>query len=1344
MLGAAGTGKTHELDLLHDHEAALGRDVRRERAASLMGAVGGVAGGLREFSDGATENTVVYLDALDELHVSTAENVNALHRWIERSLSMSRPRLRISCRSAVWPNAITQALQNVYGIHDLICAQLEPLDDEMIATAATVESVPADRFVEALRASRVVALARQPLLLRILIDLFKQCPGAAFPKTRVELFELATQHMLRETEDRQERRTAYPISYADLRHAAEHVACVLLMSGHDRFAGVGMVGDMNGGGNLVGQVCPAGVLTERHFDALKLSGLCERDPEGKVAFVHRLFMEFLAARRLLDLPRHQCKALLRSAAPGGGIAGSLRETAAFAASLSGDPWIARWILDEDPLVFAISDVADPTLRREAFFVLLDRFKRSSLTDAQIHAGSLRLEVLHYDGVEADLKDVLKHRSDANLFVLAFVLTCIDTWEIRSLSADVADVMLDPSMPYSARTTAGYTLRKVGSDADRIRSLEVFRNPTQDPDHQLRGLSLRCVWPRLITPQRLFDYLDSAGLPGYIGTYAGFLMELDRNKFNAKGATFAGLLWSKRVFGRVGDWDPAMRIAMRIAHAALEELDDPDIRRTLAEILVGLGLTHANSPLANIPASSGVPETPAPLPGRLRERRLLLNEMAEVAAEKPDRLAMIADDTPGLLVDDDFEWLLQQALDESRSGRERVGYATLAHSLFTFAFSPPQLAAWLDVRDKDPIKTVFVYEESVELDSERARHEKLRHDQWIERSRPKPPVLLDPPPSTRIEIVLNNCETEDARWFDSLCQEMSLEPDSTHYHTSRLLASTPGWKASSDHQRIRILNAAKRLLTEDVESRERAASAPFNQMFPAPMAALWLLMSEDEAWLHAQDQSWWRDWSWFIVRELHVGLLDEPNDIKRKTLAMLCSKAPETYLALIDRMATSRGEHDVWLFEFVLSSVPQAVLAEAQDILRRALENDHIPMDQVTIAFAFLLEHPDRVSIDLCLSVLRRLVTAEIAPKDSPAVVLAAQLLLAGDLKVWDQVIEMAERSRDFARPVLARYCDHRLNQACDVQDVFVGTLDIPRVARLAHLLFACFPPDQDRPWKGVRPIGPDDRARDVRNHLLSVLTEDASDVAIDALRDIEANYGQQRAWLSRFRSQAEMKHGANSWNPLSVDEAGLILANADARVVRSAADVVETILDAFGDYGASIHGHESFKLRNHWNDHKSEDATPKDEEHQSDILADVIRACFKDRALGITRETQVRRRQLATALGGKPGSEVDVLVTVPAAGSADGREIRVPIEVKLARNPEAVSGLRQQLVDRYMAQAQAHAGIYVVVWAVLPGDKTQPCWSSIDEARRDLELQAAARSISGLCVRAFVLDCAPR
>ncbi len=108
ILGAAGLGKTYELDSLARSLQEAGTCVVQRRLVDLSVDLSGrsLRDGLRELSDELRNHppdTVLLLDALDEAMIPIRRIGFIVSEWVQRDLSDIRPTLLIACRSAVWP-----------------------------------------------------------------------------------------------------------------------------------------------------------------------------------------------------------------------------------------------------------------------------------------------------------------------------------------------------------------------------------------------------------------------------------------------------------------------------------------------------------------------------------------------------------------------------------------------------------------------------------------------------------------------------------------------------------------------------------------------------------------------------------------------------------------------------------------------------------------------------------------------------------------------------------------------------------------------------------------------------------------------------------------------------------------------------------------------------------------------------------------------------------------------------------------------------------------------------------------------------------------------------------------
>ena len=293
------------------------------------------------------------------------------------------------------------------------------------------------------------------------------------------------------------------------------------------------------------------------------------------------------------------------------------------------------------------------------------------------------------------------------------------------------------------------------------------------------------------------------------------------------------------------------------------------------------------------------------------------------------------------------------------------------------------------------------------------------------------------------------------------------------------------------------------------------------------------------------------------------------------------------------------------------------------------------------------------------------------------------------------------------------------------------------------MLFELFPPELDASTKWSWGSQGPDAAERTRDRLVTWLSDMLKLDAIDVLRGIEGKFGSKYPWLKRPRAHAERAFRRAHWQGFSLRTIARLLDARDYRLVVSEDDVADGILAAFEHYESRLQQQGSSDLEDFWNTPSNQPPSPKDEERISDKLCEVVQRYFADYAVVADREVQVFRRQIPKIVGGQPGSELDVLVTVPASGVVNQSKISLPIEVKRSCNPEAKTGLKEQLVDRYMVETGTNTGVFVVAWLDAPNvTKThKPVWRSIEEAKLSLYKESERlRKNENVDVRTYVIN----
>ena len=1284
--------------------------------------------GLARLASGTTGRTAIHIDAVDEAMIPLATTSLLLSRWIREDLGQTRPLLRITCRSAVWPRPVQAAIELAYGAEAITVGSLQPIDDADVIHIAEFEKVNGESFLAEIRRSNVATLCQQPLTLRMLLDLYKKHGG--LPTTRRELFSRAVDLLAHERDERRELGTVADIPARDLVEAAERLACFLVLSGAEAVD----LADASGASSLGFRELAALPGTGRALDdpllrALGRSGLCEGEGPNRFRFVHRQVAEYLAGRRLARLLPHQSRSLLSSGLGWrAGVAGPLRETAAFAATES--PSVARWLAETDPEVIGLSEVADDDLRRQATLGLLERFRARRLTDALLDREEMPLAGLEYPGAEADLRPVLKEREEGCEDVLELAVDLVGSWRLDSLHADLADLVLDDDAPFHPRVSAGYALARRGSREVKRRLKPLVAGGPRDPDDELKGLALRCCWPEDLSTAELLEVLEPWGSRRLHGAYFGFLIGLDQQAFAADDDRLGGLRWSRSVLRPGPNSDPDFRIVQRIARGALDALDDPAIASALVDLLLKADAVHSDSPLKAIRHGwSGAGADVAmssPLLGRTRERRILLDRLT--AAGNEGQLWCLASASPGLLDLEDFPWLLERACDPSRPFDERERFADLARML-PMHESSEAVESWLHSREQEPVRTRLAYPVCMALDSDEARRSKDAHDRSLRRQGPTRLSRIEPPPGERVRRVLEWAETKDWRFFFRLCRELTLGEEATHYGFQRFLTRTPGWRAADAETRGRITDAARMVLSSPTDDPEACREIPLNSILTGYMEAIWLLFERDRAWLERLPHEWWSRWCWLLIREIHPLLGDEPGDEKSSFFRFLYTRAAGPVRDAIETIALAQGEGSESLLIGLLGLCEMVQDDDLDTRLERVMVGAIDVPNRVWHLAPFLLRRrPERAmaSCRMLLDGVRTDIPRD-GPEDARAAEVASALLHDRTPESCQLALSFLDDRPDLARRVLSGYAHSEPSERKRSGEPRHGAT-AAQLGRLLELLFMHYPPESDARHLGAYFVTEEDSAVQLRDELLRWLCAQRSAEALGAARRLEQRFGARYTWLRRPRSVVERAYRQWLWSPVPPATVASLLADGEKRLIRSERDAADGLVAAIELYGWNLRHASPSPLEDLWNTPSGGDPSPKSEERISDKLCESIRAYFQEHAVVADREVQVFRRSVRREHGGAPGSEVDVLVRVPGLGMAGDDPIAIPLEVKRSSNREVRTGLREQLVGRYMSQLGTSYGVFVVVWLDAPGlsETHRPVWTDIGRARAVLAEQVRA------------------
>jgi hypothetical protein len=191
-----------------------------------------------------------------------------------------------------------------------------------------------------------------------------------------------------------------------------------------------------------------------------------------------------------------------------------------------------------------------------------------------------------------------------------------------------------------------------------------------------------------------------------------------------------------------------------------------------------------------------------------------------------------------------------------------------------------------------------------------------------------------------------------------------------------------------------------------------------------------------------------------------------------------------------------------------------------------------------------------------------------------------------------------------------------------------------------------------------------------------------------------------------------------------------LLGRADLRLVRNSADLLRLLTDHLGELQHELSRGNAF--RDLW--------SPDGKELGSeDDITDWVRRRLEQR-FGRDRGVLVRESQIERLSVRGSGTRIDLAVSTPTSTAPVG-VANVTIEAKLVTNSELTTGLRDQLVERYLAATGQRHGIYLVYWT--PPDQRKPSAHRNYDGKQQLldEMRSWAAEIAPpYTVDVYVLD----
>jgi predicted NACHT family NTPase len=1272
------------------------------------------------------QNLYLYLDSLDEGLLTVKTLANILVRELKK-LPADRLYLRIACRTAEWPTTLENGLLEHWGGEECKIYELLPLREKDIREAVRSERLNEEKFFQELARRQVGPLVIKPVTLKFLLKRFGE--RDELPSTQSELYAEGCRYLCEESnQGRIDSARKGVLSTSRRVRVAQRIAAISVFANRSA-VWMGLQSELPGGDVSINELASG---TERVADQrfeigedevreTLGTGLFNSRGSKRMGWAHQTYAEFLAAKFLVehDVPLSQRLALISDADMK--IVPQLHETAAWLAGM--DRELFRHIMKTDPVVLLRSDVASAdALDRSALVEhLLESADREEWFDRDwsIHQFYSKLDNPRLaDQLRQFITDKRK-----NYLARRIATDIAEACNVKTLQEDLASLVLDPTEDIDLRVNASYAVVRIGDSQTKARLRPLaFGEAGDDPDDELKGRGLRALWPDHMSSAELFPLLTWPKRPSLYGSYKSFLDALAKEADRIKLA--AALRWLREQDIHPDPVSPFRSLRNELLRRAWDNLDVLEIRDALADLIVD----HVRKLRGDQEEKTVV--------DAVKRRKLLESVIPRIAAsEKPSPWYFLVYDNQ-LVNSTDVPWLIERITSEISFETESL-IADMVGYVLDWR-NTDHVGMIIAASANSPIlANVFrLFLNPVYLDSDQAAAQRKAYAESQEWNRKIPKeASLEPPAKERVKLCLEKFESGDANGWWQLNLEMTLHEDSAYYghETESDLKKEPGWAAATDEIKARIIECAKRYITdEDPQPSQWLGKKVMWRPAYARYRAFRLLMSEDPSHISLLSAEAWRKWASILVA---YPFQNEVSDSAAQTTLVTTaySYAPDevirTVLALIDYENKTDGFvsalahlEDCWderLCVALLNEVKHRRFKTncLGKILSELLENDFV--DAKLYAEAIVKRKPASAN-----GQTRRLMAARV-------------LVTHADDSGWKTLWPIMKRDAAFGRQVVEAFAGsvyrrqtsvaERLNDD-DLEDLFLW-------------LAREYPYATDPRHEGAHAVSSEDEVRSFRNSVLNQLKGRGTPRAVEAIQKLVVELP-ELPWLKWTLVEARENTRRRNWLPLQPAEILKLADDPDSRLVQNGGQLLRVIVESLERLQQKLHG-ETPAAIDLWNEVKPGGFQPRDENRLSDYVKRHFDEDLKARGIVANREVQIRRGT-GSAKGQATDIHVDAITRNANGEIAD--QITAIVETKGCWNRDLDRSMETQLKNRYLKDHHSPLGVYLVGWFnCLQWDdiderKRRSPKMTLQEARERFNNQAAALSANGIQVRAFVLD----
>lgn len=1269
----------------------------------------------------------LFLDSLDECLLRIDYVVPLLIEELRR-LPIQRLFLRISCRTAEWPNTFESELREIWGKENIEVLELAPLRSKDIKEALVKNNLDVEKFMTEVREKEVTSFAIKPVTFNFLLNQYRI--NEKLPSTQSELYLRGCELLCEETnENRITSRKKGRLTIRERLTIASRIAAITIFSNKyaiwkgTNFGNVPhedvTLQELSDGGKR--ETSNDFVISENDIEETISTGLFTSRGINQLGWAHQTYAEFLAALYVIEnkLSPLQIMTLIQHPEDKEGkLIPQLHEVSAWLASMNSDMF--NEIVKSEPQVLLRSDIATANAKDKEILVsgLLEQYEEEKAADWDYEIKSRYFKLVHPNLVE-QLKPYLLDKNKGIIVRRATILIA-EACKLKGLLEELLNIALDPTEILQIRVRAAHFIGEVGDKKHKVKLIHLAKELTEDdPDDDLKGLALNALWPSYISIQELFSLITPIKRINYLGPYKMFLNHTLLNTLQTHHLPCA-LKWVEDQPSMHELDDPYDDIVNYILKKSWLNLDMPGILPSFAAAVLSRLKYYDTLSFADDLQNS-----------HQKRRNLILNIITSKQYE--GNLARTLINSP-LFTAKDLTWMVDNLL-STNLGNEQKIWAELIYNNFSISIPSEVELVYNTARESQYLEAlVRDFFGGVQLSSLEAKKLKERYLIKKMRNRKISKPSSNIPNLQTIIIYLDDFDSGDLDSWWKLNYYMAISSDGIKLNEFEPdLTTLFGWGLTDGNTKNRIIAAARSFILYGNIDAEMCFTHTIYRPAHGGFRAFKLLLNYDQEFVLNLSKDVWRKWIPAIMTYPTITTNDSEKT-RNELIGFAYAYNPEEVIKTLLRLVDAENVKSDYLF------ITRAVEGCWDNkigiaLLSKVKEND-LKNKFVDSILHDLLKHKVEGAIEFTKSLISNPLPVE-EKKRETTIIAARQLLTKFGKTEWDNIWEIIKNNPQFGREVIISIANN--------ENGYGEIINLPEknIADLYIWLVQQFPFEEDPKYENERMahfIGSREQVAEFRDMNLRLLKNKGTFEACNEIKRISKEFPKFTE-LKWTLLEAQSTTRRYTWLPPKPVDIINLAINRNKRFVQNGEQLLDVLIDSLNRLEKKLHG-ETPAVPLLWNHLGKEKYKPRTENEFSDYVKQHLTEDLTEKGIIVNREVEIRR-----TYGINKGERTDIQVNAVSKDREQGeyQTVSVIIEVKGNWHPELSEAMETQLVNRYLKDNTCTFGLYLIGWFLsesweVEHRKKRIPKVSIEEARNLFDKQAETLSNYNRKVKAYVMN----